>query len=386
MISHKFNFDLSTTGIFITYDNIKKSGIDIIDLTESNPTVCNLNYKELEIDYLLCKSDLLKYSPDPKGCSNVRNNISQYYSNRVIINKENIFLTSGTSEAYSYLFKLLTNPGDNIIIPAPSYPLLEHISLLENIDLKYYNLDYYKNNWCVNFDTLKNSINEKTKAILVINPNNPSGNYLSLNEFSILNKVCDNFGIPLIIDEVFWEYEVKGFAKPQYDYNTEILKEHSIFILNGFSKMLGLPQLKLGWICHISPEIYNKRISDSLEVIADSYLSVNTPVQLLATDLLAKRNLMISQIKERTNNNIEFIKTCCDSSMISEIQGGWNIVIKTLQTTNDKFVEKCLIEENIFFHPGYYYNFKTDDYIVISLLVESNKFRKGFLKLLKCIK
>lgn len=383
MISNKFSGDFSENNIARKINELKERGIKLLNLIESNPTVCDFNYSsELIINSFNLK-DNLKYNPVPGGSHSVRKKISELYKNKIFFN--DITITAGTSESYSYLFKLLANPGDNIFIPKPSYPLLDILCELESLELRYYDMSYKENRWEINFDSINENINKKTKAIIAVNPNNPTGNYISKSESDFLLNYCNEKNIALIVDEVFNDFNLS--AKKFSFIDTNIPENSTLFVLNGISKMLALPQLKLGWILNLSGNNMKNNYRTMLEMISDSYLTVNTPVQNAFPVLLQTGIDIKSQIIERITANYNFLKNHFknnSSDSVLTVEGGWYAILKSNSQIDDEDRVLCFLEDfGVSLHPGYFYNFDTDGYFVLSLIVQESIFQNGIRKIFK---
>jgi len=280
---------------------------------------------------------------------------------------------------------LLTDPGDNILIPCPSYPLLDILCGLESIEQRYYKLNYTENKWEIDFDSIKKNINEKTKAIIVINPNNPTGNYISKKESDFLIRFCDKNKIALIVDEVFNDFSL---SENKFSFTEAEISENSIlFVLNGISKMLALPQLKLGWIINLSGDKKKKSCQNILEMISDTYLTVNTPVQNAFPVLLQAGNDIKSQIIKRITANYNFLNNHFASDSINSVltvEGGWYAVIKSLSEGDDEQRVLYFLENHrVNMHPGYFYNFDDDGYLIISLIIKESEMQNGIIKVFR---
>ncbi|MBN1634514.1 MAG: pyridoxal phosphate-dependent aminotransferase [Ignavibacteria bacterium] len=369
-------------------DELQKQQFEILDLSESNPTKCGFDYSALDIDNIFRSGNNLLYQPEPKGLFAVREKIAEYYNRRKNrfpsqeINPENIFLTSGTSESYSHIFKILCNPGDEILIPKPGYPLFEMLAGINYLKYKYYGLKY-DGNWRIDFDSLENVITDKVKAIIIVNPNNPTGNYLTLQELQKLSLICSQKGIPVICDEVFYDYNLITLNGKADFVNTEF--DFPVFILNGLSKISATPQFKLGWILVNSPDKYLKKINDSLEIVCDTYLSVNSIIQNSFEKVMNFRNEIQSQIKLRTVNNYNYLYT--KYPQVYNIEGGWNAIPElTSQVDEEYFTENLLRTHKIFVHPGYFYNFDNSPRIVLSLLLPADIFNEAIINMISILR
>ncbi len=380
------DFDAPLNDLEKTLSELKAENLKIIDLTISNPTMLGLDYTGLNIPRLLSSKENLFYHPDPKGNIKSRIAIKSYYLNRknyfLFENESNLFLASGTSECYSLIFKLSSEPGNEVLLPAPGYPLLEHLVKFDRLNPKYYRLDYTKNNWKINFDSVRDAITKKTKFIVIVSPNNPTGHILDKNEFYILDKICNEFGIDIIIDEVFYDYIYNNTSNI---FISEPPKNYSIYILNGISKITATPQLKLSWIYMLPQKGSENHLTNKMEFITDAYLSVNTPVQNALPHLLEERQYIQSQIFKRIKNNIIYLKN--SGFNIYNSNAGWYACIKLDKNiSDDDFCERFLKEEKVLVHPGYFYDFWNDTVIVLSLIIDENIFKNGIDKLKKFLR
>lgn len=388
MFSRYFNTNFGQNRLVLKKDELQKQGIEIFDLSESNPAKCGFDYSALDADNIFRSGNNLLYHPEPKGLFPVREIIAEYYNTRgnlssfKLINPDNLFLTSGTSESYSHLFRLLCNPGDEILIPKQGYPLFEMLAGINYLDCKYYRLKY-DGNWRIDIESLESSITNRVKAIIIVNPNNPTGNYLTLKELQELSFICSRQGIPVICDEVFYDYNLislngkADFVNAKFDF--------PVFILNGLSKISAVPQFKLGWILVNSPDRYLKKIIDGLEIICDTYLSVNSIIQNSFEKVLNFRYEIQSQIKLRTVNNYNYLHT--KYPKVHKPEGGWNAVPElTPHVDEEDFTENLLRTHNIFVHPGYFYNFDNSPRIVVSLLLPTHIFNTAITNTISTLK
>jgi aspartate/methionine/tyrosine aminotransferase len=302
----------------------------------------------------------LVYDPDPRGLEEVRRQISPH---RVI-------LTSSTSEAYSWLFKLLCNPGDEVLIPLPSYPLFELLAGMECVHTRTYPLRYHEG-WFIDFDALRAAITTRTRAIVVVNPNNPTGNYLKASEHEQLARL----NLPLISDEVFTDYSF-GAAPYSLAGSAGALT----FVLNGLSKSAGLPQMKLGWIILSGPEHLVAEAAQRLELIADTYLSVGTPVQYAFPALVTSGKSIQAQIQSRLRSNLECLRNAVKGSSASllDVEAGWSAILRVPNTrSEEEWVRLLLRDCGTLVQPGYFYDFESEGWLVISLLTPESVFCEG---------
>lgn len=379
MFSTRTNWNLTPNKISRLIEERRIKGLSILDLTESNPTRCGFNYPQVEIMNALSNPDNLVYEPDPKGLQKTRAAVAEYYLSYCIdINPENIFLTASTSEAYTFIFRLLMNVGDEILVPKPSYPLMEYLAQINDVDIKYYNL-LYDGEWYVDFDSIKRNISKNTKAILLIHPNNPTGSYIKKEEYKTLVEICASHNLALIADEVFLDY---SFYEDESRVNSLADKKDVLtFTVSGISKIFGLPQMKLAWIVVNGGEEVRREASSRLEVITDSYLSVSTPIQNAAQGWFRFREKLNREIRDRIKINFEFLvdRTRNDSPVkVMNMEGGWNVILQIPQIKSDEeWVEYFLTNHGVVVQPGYFYDFDKDGLIVVSLLTTPDKFQKG---------
>ncbi|MBI5091043.1 MAG: pyridoxal phosphate-dependent aminotransferase [Candidatus Hydrogenedentes bacterium] len=360
-------------------------GEPILDLTVSNPTLAGFDYPETEIRAALGGRGGLEYHPSARGLPQAREAICGYYAERgERVSPDDLLLTSSTSEAYSFLIKLLCDPGDSVCAPAPSYPLLEYLADLECCELTTYPLrrqgsqDGGANTarWAVDFAALERALTATTRAIILINPNNPTGNLLTQDEVEQCMGLARDRGIAVIVDEVFADYCLGGAA-----YYPAHSDQALVFRLNGFSKVLALPQVKLGWI-HVSGEPGLKaRALDLLEIIADTFLSVNTPVQASCAALLELRDGVQKQIRARLHRNLLRITELTegrDELTLLRPEAGWYAVIQ-LHTVEpeDTVVVTLLRDAGVYIHPGQFFGFEGGCHLVVSLLTPEQDFAEG---------
>ena len=348
----------------------KKSGQPIFDLTASNPTQCGIVYPDWTS--LLNQSSVQTYDPHPQGNLKAREAIAQYYAERSErVAPYDLFLTAGTSEGYAHLFKLLCDPGDEVLVSSPSYPLLETLASLEGIQIRSY----------FDLKSLKANLTERTRAIFLVQPNNPTGHVLSKNDADYLVHIAEEKGLALVVDEVFADFL----------YNSNILpllhsKKSLVFTLNGLSKLLGLPQLKLAWI-HVDGETSLKaRAKKHLEWICDAYLSVSTASQAACPELLERRLDFQIPIQERLETNLSTLREVAKANPQLEPlwpQGGWCIPVRCKGVEDDEaFALELLEKHGVLVHPGYFFDFEEEDVVVLSLLIEPTVFREGLARLL----
>ena len=351
----------------------RAGGIDFVDLTESNPTSVGLPCPAHLLEPL-ADVHALRYRPQPFGLWTARAAVAAEASRRgVAVHPSQVVLTASTSEAYSWLFKLLCEPGDAVLVPRPSYPLFEHLTRLESVRTATYDLDYH-GRWAIDFATVAAAPAE-TRAILVVSPNNPTGSYLAASELQRLLVLCRERGWALIADEVFVDYPL-DVRNPLTD-----LAAHAdalTFTLGGLSKSIGMPQLKLGWIVAGGEPSVRDAALARLEFVADTYLSVNTPVQVALPSLLAAGTEIRTAIQQRLRHNLEAVRRAVARHPACELltaEGGWSAVIRVPAIrSEDQLVLELFDRERILVHPGYFFDFVHEAYVVVSLLPPEDVF------------
>ncbi|EMY71753.1 pyridoxal phosphate-dependent aminotransferase [Leptospira vanthielii] len=362
-----------------TKQNLEKSGKTILDLTISNPTKLGLEFPPGALSHILSSLDLCQYDPIAEGLESTRSVIVSEYTNRGIQTKiSDLVLTASTSEAYSYIFKLFTNPGDEILTPNPGYPLFSFLIGLENLKEVHYPLkeDPKTGKWIYSAETIANCVSTKTKLIVLVSPANPTGSRTTGRFW----KEWETLGIqiPILLDEVFVGYEFSGDPHEIPD-----SPNFPLLVCNGFSKMLALPQLKLGWILNQSPELYRSEIQKNLGFIADTYLSVNSPVQLATPELIPWKTMIQNRIRTRIMRNLAechfFSEGNPKIKNKSAVEAGWYFLFEIdLERKDEDLVLEILSKTNVFVHPGSWYGFSHNRCIlIVSLISEEETLRKG---------
>ncbi len=360
----------------------RQSGREILDLTASNPTTCNFDYDDSAILGALHSSAALCYDPQPKGLLSARAAVAEYYAEiGAAIDPERLILTTGTSEAYSFLFRLLCEPGDEVLVAHPSYPLFDFLASIQDVKLRPFRL-LYDHGWQIDFDELEKSIGAWTRAILLVHPNNPTGNFISAREAEQLNAICVRHNLALIVDEVFLDYRlcnnsVEGASSGTFAANSAALT----FVLSGLSKVSALPQMKVGWIAVSGPENLVRDSIARLEVIADTYLSLSVPLQHALPNLLAQRKKLQPQLMSRIEKN--FSSLDCQltrQNLVSHlrIEGGWYAVLRAPAVQSDEelaieLLDRCAVAV----HPGHFYEFSGEGYLVLSMITPTDAFEEG---------
>ncbi|HEV2200667.1 MAG TPA: pyridoxal phosphate-dependent aminotransferase [Bryobacteraceae bacterium] len=369
----------------------RRSEAPVLDLTESNPTHAGIAYPQEEILGALSDARALRYDPDPRGMFIAREAVSRYYAGRgVDVDPSRIILTASTSEAYSYLFKLLTDPGDAILAPRPSYPLFEYLAAMESVEVRQYPLRY-DGVWHIDFAALENAAGSdaaRLRAIVIVNPNNPTGSYLKRDEWARLAEWAAERGLAILSDEVFSDFALipeKGAPDGERVATLAAAEEAPVFTMSGLSKTAGLPQMKLGWIVASGPG--RRAALDGLEWIADTYLSVATPVQLALDRLLEATESVRDRIRVRTADNLATARAILEAGASSvcrvlNMEGGWNIVIQMPRTrSEEEWALGLLRDADVLVQPGFFYDFESEAYVVASLLTEPVVFKEGIGRL-----
>ncbi len=381
----RIDVDLAPNALAAALAARRAAGARVLDLTSSNPTRAGLRYPEAEILAALASPEALAYQPDPRGLAAARAAISAYYAARgESVEPEDLLLTASTSESYALLFKLLADPGDEVLIPAPSYPLFDVLAGLESVRLVRYPLVHAAGDgWRIQREALAAALSPRTRAIAVVHPNNPTGSYLRGEERAWLEALCVSRELPLIADEVFLDYSRGAAGEISFATTRGALA----FALSGLSKLVGLPQLKLGWIALAGPLQARERARERLEFIADAYLSVGAPVQHAAPSLLRLRGALQRQIRERVERNEAHLRELCAAGASLrplEREGGWYAVLELSEAIDEEaFCVRLLEQHGVLVHPGYFFDFERPGVLVVSLLAEPEAFAEGALRLIE---
>jgi len=382
MISSRLPADLSPNATARAAGDLRARGIPLIDLTESNPTRVGLTYPE----GLLAALDdrrALAYEPHALGRRSAREAVAEDFLRRsVVVSPDHIGLTASTSEAYAFLFKLFCDPGDAVLVPQPSYPLFEHLTRLESVQPTHYALDYH-GTWRVDMDSVRTRVTDRTRALLIVSPNNPTGSFLHDDDLVQLSELCASRGLALIGDEVFADYPLDALSPPP---SVLARSEAVTCSLGGLSKSTGLPQLKLGWVAFGGPSSTLASIVTAYEVIADAYLSVATPVQVAAPSLLREGAQIRAQIQARVAANLARLRELAvdhPAVQVLPCEGGWSAVLQVPAVQSEEaLVLDLLNEDHVLVHPGYFFDFEREAFVVVSLLVEPAVFERGVTRLL----
>jgi alanine-synthesizing transaminase len=365
----------------------RRAGKELLDLTVSNPTECGLAYPEREILAALADPRALVYSPESKGLSEAREAVADYYRGRTgfaepgeRVEPERIVLTSGTSEGYSHIFRLLCETGDEILVPAPSYPLFEFLADLADIRLVPYPL-LYDHGWQFDFASLRAALTPRSRGVLVVHHNNPTGSFVKPREATELAEICAAREMAIVADEVFLDY-TGGLETAR----TFALHDTALtFTLSGLSKISLLPQMKLAWIVVSGPQALVHPCVERLEIIADTYLSPSTPVQLALPKFLALRTGLQEQLQRRISANLAVLDGVLrESKLLARLdrEGGWYAVLRVPATGPDEALAAALLERcSVLVHPGHFFNFSRNGFLVLSLIALEPQFQEGIRRL-----
>jgi alanine-synthesizing transaminase len=379
--SKRTGWKLTPNRLTDALSEMRVAGREVLDLTISNPTQAGIQYDADSILKSLADPAALDYDPQPKGLRCAREAVARYYWGGAqtpghAVDPESLVLTTSTSEGYSHVFRLLCDPGDEVLVPKPSYPLFDFLAGLQDVNLAPYPL-IYDHGWQIDLHALEKTVNDRSRAIVVVHPNNPTGSYVSEAERGALNALCREHKLALMVDEVFLDYTHDGVPRRTFAGNQGMLT----FTLSGLSKISALPQMKLAWIAVSGPEKEVLAAMQRLEVITDTYLSMNAPIQLAARVLLEQRKNIQPLLLDRLRNNLEELdrqlarqKTC----RRLEVEGGWYTVVRVpvMQSDEDLAID-ILRKLSILVHPGHFYDFPADGFLVVSLITRPEIFREG---------
>lgn len=377
MFSQRTYWKLSPNPFAVALQKAQASGRSLLDLTISNPTTCGLENKiELSLNET-------RYAPEALGLYSARQAVATYYrelSPAVEADAEAIILTTSTSEAYTYVFRLLCDPGDEVMVTQPSYPLFEYLAEIQDVRLRAVPL-IYDHGWQLDLHSMSAAVGAKTRAILLVNPNNPTGSFIRPGELEALNKLCQERDLALIADEVFLDYSFRG-THISMAANREALT----FTLSGLSKIAGLPHMKVAWLAVSGPETQVQEALRRLEVIADTYLSLSTPMQLAIPTMLATRQSFQERIKRRLTANLgELDSRLGTGHAITrlDVEGGWYATLRIPAMGSDEDAAIRLLQEKcVIVHPGHFFDFRGEGHLIVSLLTPTDEFCQGMERLL----
>jgi aspartate/methionine/tyrosine aminotransferase len=385
MFARRTEWNLSANRYSLALERARRSGRRLLDLTASNPTTVGLHFERERILRALQHPQALEYEPASKGVLAAREAVAGYYAGRgIAVEPERLILTVSTSEAYSYCFRLLCDPEDEVLVPSPSYPLFEFLADIQDVKLVPYEL-VYDHGWQIEFESLRQAITSRSRAIMVVHPNNPTGHFTRRWELERLNTLCREHELALVADEVFLDYGLADEQPLSFAANDGALT----FTLSGLSKICALPQIKVAWIAASGPAELVQTALDRLDVIADTYLSPNAPVQWAISELLATREGIQRQLRERVQRNLgELDAQLATAKMTTRLalDAGWYAVLRTPSTRSDEDTAIALMEqEGVLIHPGHFFDFPGAGYLVASLIAPEEDFREGIGRVLRAI-
>ena len=387
MFSERTNWRLSHNRFTQALAEARTSGATIMDLSASNPTRVGLVYDSASILGSLHSPQSLDYDPQPKGLLSARQAVTAYYREEhatADLDPERIVLTTSTSEGYSYVFRLLCNAGDELLVPKPSYPLFEFLADLQDVKLVPYPL-IYDHGWQMDFHSMANAVTTRTKGVVVVHPNNPTGSFVRPEEFEPLNAFCREHGLALIADEVFLDYQLDESRHASFTDNESVLT----FTLSGLSKISALPQMKAAWIVTSGPKTQVDAAIARLEVIADTYLSMNAPIQWALPSLLQQRRSIQPELQQRVKDNLaELNRQLASQSSCQRLrlEGGWYAVLRVpVVQSDEELAIKLVREKSVIVHPGHFYDFPIEGYLVLSLITAPADFEAGLRGVLELV-
>jgi aspartate/methionine/tyrosine aminotransferase len=382
--SSRFPSDLSPNPLALALERLKANGETIIDLTASNPTRAGLSYPPDLLEPLSDPRGLV-YAPQPFGLPDAREAVAADFARRgLVVAADDIALTASTSEAYSLVFKVLCDAGDEVLVPRPSYPLFEHLTRLDLVVAVPYDLEYQAA-WTLDLASLERGVTSRTRAILLVNPNNPTGNFTAPNQLEQVVDLAAARNLAIVSDEVFADYafEPRGATTPSLTERTNALA----FTLGGLSKTIGLPQAKLGWIALGGPSAAVREARSRVELACDTYLSVSTSVQTAVSELLRRGATVRRQIQERVRINYAALRSAVGRTPSCELlhaEGGWYAVVRVPSLVSEEnLVLSLLTEDRVLVHPGYFFDFPHETFLVLSLLPPEAVFTDGVARILQ---
>jgi len=381
MFAERTNWSLELNRLSAALAAHRAAGKPLLDLTVSNPTECGFAYDREAILDALRNPGALEYEPNPRGLASARAVVAEYYAaHGANVSIEDLFLTASTSEAYSFVFRLLCDPGDEILIPSPSYPLFDFLADIQDVRLVRYAL-LYDHGWQMDFHALEQAITQRTRGVIVVHPNNPTGHFTRPAEMAKLGAICAGKGIAVIADEVFLDFHLGAEQRVSFAGNSQALT----FVTSGLSKICGLPQMKAAWLAVSGPHRLKEQAVARLELIADTYLSVSTPVQLAIPKFLEQRHTFQEQLISRVRRNLaELDRQLAEQKTCSrlEVEGGWYAVLRVpAMRSDEELALELLNEKGVYVHPGHFYDFAGDGFLVVSLITAEQTLAEGTRRL-----
>jgi aspartate/methionine/tyrosine aminotransferase len=419
MFSARTNWRLTRNRFTEAVEEVRATGAGLLDLTASNPTRVGLQYDAEAILASLASPRAMDYDPQAKGLLAARESVAAYYraEHGCDVDAERIVMTTSTSEGYSFVFRLLCNAGDELLVPKPSYPLFEFLADLQDVKLAPYPL-IYDHGWQMDFHSLEKAVTPRTRGVVVVHPNNPTGSYVSDEERRHLNGICREQDLALVVDEVFLDYGLRSDGAPSLEPNSGSLhapwdrqapipplgrddnarklagsfagnEDVLTFTLSGLSKIAALPQMKVAWVVTTGPRGQATEAMARLEVIADTYLSMNAPMQWAVPELMAQRHGVQRQLRERVERNLAEMDRQLAGQQACErldVEGGWYAVLRVPVTrTDEELAIELVREKGVVVHPGHFYDFESDGYLVLSLIGDEAEFREGVCRVLELL-
>jgi alanine-synthesizing transaminase len=371
-LSNRTGWDIRESALAAAIREARASGRELADLTQSNPTRCGFHYDTDATLAPLQNPAAMTYDPDPRGIRSAREAVGLYYADHgAEVDPERVILATSTSEAYGFLFRLLCNAGDEVLVAQPSYPLFDFLADLEDVRLRPYPL-FWDFGWWIDFAALELAITPRTRAILLVHPNNPTGHATQRAERERLEAICLKHALALIVDEVFLDYGVDAPVETFATGTHPVLT----FIVSGLSKICGLPQMKAAWIAAFGPVNPRNEALARLEIVADTFLSMNAPVQLAMPAWLAGREAIQSQIAARVRQNLEVLKGAAGVGVLG-VEAGWAAVLRVPWCESGEALTLGFVARGVIVHPGSFYGMSEKNRIVVSLIAPEGEFRRG---------
>lgn len=384
MFSDRVPRDLMANRLSTMVDAARAAGRPVVDLTASNPTLAGFEYPD-DILAPLADARALRYDPQPLGHIEARRAVARDYERRgVLVPADRIVLTASTSDAYSVLFKLLAEAGDEVLVPRPSYPLFEHLTRLDLVSARPYDLEYH-GTWSIDIASVARAITPRTRALLLVTPNNPTGSFVTPDEVGRLAALCAPRDVAIIADEVFADYELEPGAAAASG-RAASRRDVLTFSLGGLSKSAGLPQVKLGWIAVSGPDALVASAIERLEFVCDTYLSVSTPVQMATPALLVAGAGIRSQIAARTMANYRVLQSSVagvHSCRLLRSDGGWSAVLQVPSLEPEEDLVLRLLGDGVLVQPGYFFDFSRESFLVVSLITPPAVLADGIDRILR---
>jgi len=389
MFSQRTGWNLSLNRYTQALARRRQSGRELLDLTASNPTSVGLTYSKHELSQALLRDEVFSYEPVAKGMLSAREAVAAYYAEKgTALDPEALLLTTSTSEAYSFVFRLLCDPGDAVLVPTPSYPLFDFLADLNDVKLESYEL-VYDHGWQIDFTSLAAALQRaqsgghRCRAVLVVHPNNPTGSFVKRQDQTELSRICQAHAMAIIADEVFLDYNLGAFSPLTFAANRSCLT----FALSGVSKISALPQMKVAWIAVSGPRQVGADALARLEVIADTFLSMNAPVQLAVPEMLQERRHLQPQLLRRIRENLSALDDHLAGNKLCvrlNVEGGWYAVLRAPALGSDEDLAISLLESTgVLLQPGHFYNFPSEGYLVASLITPPDVFANGITRTLE---